>query len=345
MKTTEKTNRTKPCRSSATKAAANGGENAAERQARIEAAWIATGKKRLSHSSHAVAQLEKDRRGLQNDLGHDPDGGVEQWQKDRHAVFQALRHDSEGNCPLGVDWRNNAREEPEELRDANFSAYRRASCHFPSNETATPELAREMSQTFPACGWKWCKDKHRLKPEQWGDLLAALEDLKANNIEPTGTELAIYAMNYASFSKQRAMWPAYKHLLAACQKAPAIERMENPTLLFWARRSEWAGAPKFDKPLQIFLNSVFVRGFPAAVAAAILFLLGLAIEGERYANLKHRIETAWSRRGKLNIRKDSRPDAEAMQKVAFEAWLCLGENRAKWDRLPDELKCKIKGKK
>jgi hypothetical protein len=226
-----------------------------------------------------------------------------QAEKDKRAVFQALGHDADGSCPVGVDWRNNIRNVPEELRAASSAASTRARCHFPYGDTATKEQVDRLNATFPACGWKWCADKDRLKALQWADLLAALEDLKAADIDPNGCDMASHADLYAGFSKQRAMWlPSYKPLLAAVACNPMLERM-NPYPLFLARQAEWIGSPKVNKAMHLFLNRIGVAGFSAAVAAAILFLFGLAEENRRYQNFKHSIEAAWARGGDLNIRQ------------------------------------------
>jgi hypothetical protein len=283
------------------------GENAAQRQARVEAAFVATGKKRLAHSAHSireVEQLEKDRDGLQHKLGHDRDGGrVAQWEKDKRTVLQALGHDTDGKCPAGVNWRDDIRNVPKELRAASSAASSRAQCHFPYIDTATKEQVDRLNATFPACGWKWCADKDRLKALQWADLLAAVEDLKAADIDPNDCHIGIHADFYAGLSKQRSMWlSSYKPLLAAAARNPMLERM-NPYPLFLARQAEWIGATKVDKPMQLFLNRIGNAGFSAAVAAAILFLFGLAEEDRRYRNFKHSIEASWARGGDLNIRQ------------------------------------------
>jgi hypothetical protein len=294
-------------------------ESAADRQARIEAAWIATGKKRLLHSSHEAEKLEKDKHGLRHALGHDIDGGrVEQWEKDRRAVFQALGHDADRKCPAGVDWRimrNNqvsgARAGfagmSEAAKAATWNAYRRALCHF--------NTRGKWPETFAPCGWWFCGKQ--LKAPQWSELARAVKILKAKDIDPR--DYIAPAGTYAESVALAKQWPKHKSLWNSVHEIkkslPSLERAtlspQDAQRLRAMDESRWAVFPRdgkgrrVDAPYQRFLNCNDRPpvNWTAQVAAAVFFLLGL---GEKGASLKdeiHRAEVEWTRGGKLNLRR------------------------------------------
>jgi hypothetical protein len=248
-------------------------------------------------------QFEKDKLGLQKALGHDIDGGrVEQWEQDKRAVLKALGHDENGKCPAGVDWRNDIRTVPEELKDANSTARTRAGCHFP--------LAHRLSNCRPAsvaaCGWWWCSQKKPLTSQQWTDLHAALEDLRAKGIDPNGAGVAYHAGVYATLKSHKAAWGAYAQTAKFIDEAPqAAEKLfkdDYEEIQREVAKYKWVASPREgkrnpkDKATWLFLNSVRSAGGKSAVAAAIAFLFGLGQDGEDYSTLKNRMAVASTRR-------------------------------------------------
>jgi hypothetical protein len=240
------------------------------------------------------------------------------------AVFRALGHDSEGKCPSGVDWRNNARKVPEELRAENYAASTRASCHLP--------LVHMMSRkpitapdTLPGCGWKWCEEKDKYKvgdkiaEDYWNNLKAALDDLKGHDRDPNGHEVALLAATYARFMQYAEGWNAYIEHASVIARTPDPEYHFSLALRQAVGTFQWAKAPRegggrpTDKPVQLFLNGVHASKGDITVAAAISFLFGLAPRGTDYAGEKDRIAKAWKAGGDLNRRLDS--DAVAKEKA------------------------------
>jgi len=253
-------------------------ENAAQRQARVEAAFVATGKKRLAHSAHSireVEQLEKDRDRLQHKLGRDRDGGrVAQWEKDKRTVLQALGHDADGKCP--------ASDETSLERWTFFANHH------------LPQMNPDEFYSGPACGWLWCHKRDGFKNSTWADLLKALEVLRGKDIKPTAPELVDLANKYAEGFDWRKMWDAlaFNKMDAVIASNPAARVFFDPQLLRQLESAKQAGAGKKDVPMRDFLVSVKAHGWPPAVAAAILFLFGLTEDGERYSTVKNRVAVA-----------------------------------------------------
>jgi hypothetical protein len=323
------------------------GESTAEKRARekslIEAAVQAGRCEKLppgAQSSQAAEELEHVKRGLQSALGHDEDGGAEQWKKDRAAVWKALGHDVNGKCPADIDWKEDFRKVPEMLRDAHTIALTRAWCHFPLAHSLVPMTNLKPAALSP-CGWWWCADKDRLQPEQWSDLLKVVEILKERGIDPNGYAVAYHASMYATLRQHKEAWPKHNAavLKAAVEALDAefkdVEVNSRAAALrceeAWFRRAaavrEGGGHP-IDKPYQIFLNNVNVAGGTAAVAAAILFLFGLGKQGRRYARVRHAIEVMWTRKNVLNIRQDSEDIAKAKREAAMASRPREGETQA-----------------
>jgi hypothetical protein len=222
-----------------------------------------------------------------------------QLEKDKREVFRALGHDVNGKCPAGIDWKEDFRKVPEMLRDAHTIALTRAWCHFPLAHSLAPMTNLKPAALSP-CGWGWCADKDRLKPERWSDLLKAVEILKERGIDPNGYPVAVQASMYATLRQYKEAWPEHKRAVEALGVLKDVDIPARPALQMEEAMFRWPANPKprggnTDKPCQIFLNNIYAAGGTAAVAAAILFLFGLGKQGERLKALKHRIEVAWGR--------------------------------------------------
>jgi hypothetical protein len=282
--------RTNAASASTTKAAGKGSaESAAQKRARERALIkeaVDNGRfQRLppeahseAHSRQAIEELEDDKRGLQQALGHDEDGGAEDWEKARTAVWKALGHDADGKCP--ANW----------LTDDAANARREISLNH-----HLPQPTAEEAQQFAACGWWFCQHRARLTESQWEDLSGALQILQSRGIDPNGIDLVELAEEYASSADWRALWPTFRPLTSFLRGQPTAQTRIDPQLLRQAELAEQAGDAKHDVPLHNFVTCLKAREWAPAVAAALLFLFGLTKRDENLETLKTRVAVTASR--------------------------------------------------
>ena len=241
---------------------------------------------------------------------------LEAGEDDRRAVFQALGHDTDGKCPAGVDWRTRGEQPakfcalPEDAQKANWAASLRASSYLNHLGVTTAEAYAQKAAAVAPCGWWFCGQS--LKADQWADLLAAVEILRASGRDPNGFVLAYWAATYAQNVAWAIEWPTWKDLRAFIEKNPnlpastidggAISRLQA---VEWAKRPSGGRGQPVDAPYHRFLNE-YPAGPSAewtpSVAGAILFLFGLA-DKERLADEKQRASREWNRGGELSKRR------------------------------------------
>jgi hypothetical protein len=243
---------------------------------------------------------------------------AEQPKSAREQVLQALGHDANGTCPKGVDYRTDPNKVPDGLQDAHALARMRARCHFIllhcfEKRTEQPSL--------PGCGWWWCEQKDRLKAAQWSDLLAALEILKENDVDPHDAGVVQHACLYSTGKRYKEAWSQFKPRAKFIDADPAAAAYLPEEMRREVERYRRVAGPRagksIDMPLQHFLNRIYDAGGTWQIAAALFFLFGLAKRGASFKDVKHDIEVRWTRPNKLNGRQSATTPAELASQSAL----------------------------